>query len=370
MKIVIVGGHLAPALAVIEALPNNTDILYIGRKNALEGDRADSLEYRKITALNIPFENLATGRFQRKFTKHTIPSLLKLPRGLFKALIILRKYKPDVVMCFGGYVQIPVAFAAFLLKIPVITHEQTLKAGLANKIISSVASAICISWKESEKYFPKDKTVLTGIPIRKEFVVAKSRPFNKEGAKRIYITGGNLGSHGINLLVEGCLEKLLEKFHVTHQTGDARQFNDFERLEKTKSGLPADLQKKYTLEKFIDPEEVAFIMVKADLVISRSGMNTITELIFLEKPCILIPLPHGQTNEQLTNALFVEKIGLGKVLRQSELTSEILYSQIVEFIDKMKDVSKLGLDVHKIINNDAAEKIVKIITEKAKQKKQ
>lgn len=367
MKIVIVGGHLGPALAIIDALPKGTEILFIGRKYALEGDKAHSLEYQKITSLNIPFVNLPTGRLQRKFTRYTIPSLLKPPIGFIQALKVLFSFKPNVVVCFGGYVQIPVALAASLLNIPVIVHEQTLKAGLANKLISHLARTICISWPESAVFFPSQKTILTGLPLRREFY-KESRSVKDNKKKIIYITGGSLGAHPINLLIEGTLEKLLEKFYLIHQTGSATQYKDYERLEKIRQKMPVALQNKYKLAQFIDPDEAAQAMGSSDLVISRSGINTVAELLYLEKPCLLIPLPHGQNNEQLQNAAFLERLGFAKVLRQEELTPEILYSQITDFIAKLDKLRNKATEAKKLIKNDAAEKIVKIITEIYSQK--
>lgn len=368
MKIVVVGGHLAPALAVIERLPKDTQIIFIGRKYGLEGDKASSLEFQKITSLGIRFINITTGRLQRKFTKFTLYSLLKLPIGLLQAFKILSFYKPDVIICFGGYVQIPIAIAAYILHIPLIIHEQTRKAGLANKLITPFAKIICISWPESEAYFPPKKTILTGLPLRKEFFQTK-HPLLRLHEKLIYITGGSLGSHQINILVEEIITKLLEKFYIIHQTGDTKEFNDYARLEKIKENLPRNLQNKYKLIKFIDPKDTADIMNSADLVISRSGMNTVAELMYLEKPCLLIPLPHGQVSEQLQNALSLEKLGIGRVLRSEELTPEILYSQIIQFIDRLDKVGIKNLTTKKIIKHDAAEKIVKIIIKTAKQKK-
>lgn len=369
MKIIIVGGHLSPALSVIERLPKDTQILFIGRRYALEGDSAFSLEYQKITSLCIRFVNLTTGRLQRKITRYTLTSLLKLPMGFLEALKILSDYKPDVIACFGGYVQIPVVAAAYILHIPVIIHEQTRKAGLANKLVAPLVKTVCISWPESAAYFPPGKTVLTGLPLRKEFF--QKLPAAKDvNRKTIYITGGSLGAHAINILIEGVLVKLLKRFFIIHQTGDAQEYGDYDRLEKIKDGLPKNLRDKYKLFKFIDPKDTAWVINSADLVISRSGMNTVAELMYLQKPCLLIPLPHGQVGEQLENALSLEKLGIARVLRQEELTPEILYSQITGFIDKL-DSSRFGRDKlksKKPINYDAAEKIVQIIVHSGRQK--
>src|SRR3989344_2278998 len=120
MKIAIIGGHLTPALSVIEKLPKEASVLYIGRKHAIEGDDAISLEYETITKKGIPFAILKTGRIQRNLTRHTLPSLAKIPYGLLQSIIILRKFHPDAVVGFGGYVSFPVVLAAKFLKIPIV----------------------------------------------------------------------------------------------------------------------------------------------------------------------------------------------------------------------------------------------------------
>lgn len=326
MRIVVIGGHVTPALAVIEKLKEN-DILFIGRKHALEGDKALSLEFQEIQKLGIKFKSIITGRLQRKFTVYTIPSLLKFPIGFFQSLFILRRFKPQVVLGFGGYVQLPVIFSAAILKIPIVIHEQALTTGLSNKIASFFAKKICISWQSSSNYFPKEKTILTGNPVRSEISNIKHQISNDRNNKKpvVYITGGSLGSHFINLLVEGSLNRLSKRLRIIHQIGDARQFNDFERL----NFLREDLENKnhYFVKKFLSAEEVAQVLKKVDLVVSRAGINTITELIYLNKPCLLIPLPHGK--EQKINAEFVRSLGLGEV-RQEEKLSPTAFLEVLK----------------------------------------
>ena len=327
MKIVLIGGHLSPALCVLEALPSDARVLFIGRKYALEGDNALSLEYKTINSMKVPFVALNTGRLQRKLTKYTISSLLKLPFGVIKSFLTLVKFRPDVVVGFGSYVSIPVALSAYVLRIPIVIHEQTMEAGFANRLISRLATKICISWSSSRKYFPEEKVVLTGNLIRKfqisnfKFQIDKQKPL-------IYITGGSSGSHFINLLIEGCARGLLDKYNLIHQTGDAQEFCDFDRLEKLRNSLSAKQKERYILRKFIDLSETGEILSRISLIISRSGMNIITELLHFEKPALLIPLPFSQNNEQLKNAKFLENIGLGKVLYQEELNSKRLFQAI------------------------------------------
>ncbi len=377
MKIVLIGGHLSPALSVLEALPKNTKILFIGRKYALEGDNALSLEYKTVTSLNIPFVGLNTGRLQRKLTRFTLFSLLKLPFGIIKSLLILIEFRPDVVVGFGGYVSIPVIFCASILRIPSVIHEQTMEAGLANRLVSRFARKICISWETSKKYFPKNKVVLTGNPVRKfpifnppagkEFCISESIFNNK--LPTIYVTGGSSGSHSINVLIERIVRELLGICNIIHQTGDAHEYHDFDRLEGIRQSLPEKLRDNYILKKFIDPSEVGELINLSSLIISRSGMNTITELLYFEKPALLIPFPFSQNNEQLKNAKFLENIGLGKVLQQKDLDSRKLF-QVIEHMLRNRDNYKVNKNKFKNTpGKNATQNIISVINYVAKTKK-
>lgn len=369
MKVLIVvggGGHFAPAFTVINSLPKDWQVLVVGRKHAFEGDKAESLEFRTAKEQHIPFVSLTTGRFQRKFTKHTIPSLTKFPYGFLQAMRILLRYKPNVVLSFGGYVSLPVVFAASSLKIPIVIHEQTLEAGLANRMASRFATKICISWESSAKFFPKTKTVLTGNPLERErHDVANLLKFpTSNTSPLLFVTGGSGGSHAINMLIEGCLEKLLGYFRVFHQTGDAQEFGDFERLEKKRSLLEKDLQDRYLLTKFLSHGEFSGIVFASDLVVSRAGMNTITELMHYGKPAVIIPLPYAQKNEQMKNARFMESFGLAIVESQNSLTSEKLINDCLEMLAK-KDT----LDTEKVkiaVKIDGVQTIIEILTQVAK----
>ena len=133
---------MTPALAIIDALPKEARIFFIGRKHPLEGDKALSLEYQTITDMGITFFPLTTGRLQRKISTRSFISLVKIPYGFFQALSILISCKPDVIIGFGGYLAVPVGLAAWILRIPFVIHEQTLDAGLANKFLARFAKKI------------------------------------------------------------------------------------------------------------------------------------------------------------------------------------------------------------------------------------
>ena len=169
MKIAITGGHFSPAYAIMQKLINTDEILCIGRKHALEGDKSLSYEFSVCKTLKIPFFELETGRLTRKVTKNSVVSFAKFPSGVLQALRILKTEKPDIVVTFGGYVGLPVALSAKILGIPVILHEQTQKAGLSARLISKVASVILISFDSSRSFFKNKNVILTGNPIRPEF---------------------------------------------------------------------------------------------------------------------------------------------------------------------------------------------------------
>lgn len=363
MKVIIVGGHLAPALAVIDALPKRIKPLFIGRKFALEGDKALSLEYQTIKKRKIPFINLTAGRWQRKFTKHTIPSLFKFPYSAWQALMILWDFKPDIVLGFGGYLSLPVVLTAFILRIPVVIHEQTLGAGFANRISSILAKKICLSWETSAKFFPKDKVIFTGNPIRKFKVTNSELRIANNRLPVLYITGGSAGSHFINGLVFKHLKSLLLKFNIIHQIGDAREFGDFEKLIKIKKLLLLQLRSRYIPTKFIDVEDVGSVLRQADLVVGRAGINTISELIFFKKPALLIPLPFAQNQEQLKNALFLKDLGLGEVLPQKDLNGTKFLQTLTDMFNNI-NINKYRGDASKLkglTDENSAQKIIEVL---------
>ena len=169
--------------------------------------------------------------------------------------------------------------------------------------------------------------------------------------------------------MEECLEKLLKDFRVIHQTGDAKEFNDFNRLHELRNKLDKDLKINYKLKKFIsEHDQLSEIYKNALIVVSRAGINTITELIYTQKPSILIPIPFSQEDEQLNNALYFKKIGLGEVLNQDETTPE----KVLELIYSMvKNINKYRIDKNKlqeIIKPNAAAEIIKVLQYEKKKK--
>lgn len=358
MKILITGGHLTAALALLPLLTHRHNVLFIGRKYAFEADAAPSFEYETMRRLGIPFRTITTGRLQRRFSPHTIPSLMKFPIGFLQSFFILFCYRPQLILSFGGYIALPVCIAAFLLGIPIVTHEQTSAPGLANRIISIFAKKICISFAETRKYFPSSKTVLTGNPVRKElFKPLAVSPFpsmrKKQNLPMIYVTGGSGGSHSINTLIASVLEELVKKYIIIHQTGDSSMYMDFV--------IPTHLRSRYIDKKHITEDELAWIYAHAGLLIGRSGANTVYEILTFGLPAVLIPLPWAGFSEQEANAKLVENIGLGKVLKQEELTPSSLLTAISEIIKNNKKYKKRASAAMKLVIPNADEKIIAVL---------
>nr|HVZ66794.1 UDP-N-acetylglucosamine--N-acetylmuramyl-(pentapeptide) pyrophosphoryl-undecaprenol N-acetylglucosamine transferase [Patescibacteria group bacterium] len=333
MRVLITGGHFSAAYAVLkEFKKRGIDVAIVGRKHAMEGDSSESYEYLVSKKEGIEFFELNTGRLQRKFSSKTIPSLLKVPKGFFESLNIISKYKPDVVLTFGGYLGLPVAYAAKLKGIPVVLHEQTQRSGLASKNIAKVAVKVCLAFESSAQFFDKRKIVVTGNPLRPEIFKVEKK-LDLPNKKIIYITGGSTGSHIINTMIYRIVNMLLDNYVVIHQTGASSYHNDFEDLEKLRGGFTKEKKERYMVRKFIYPDEIGFILKNADLIISRSGANTVYEIIALEKISLLIPLSHGQSNEQLENAKLIEYLKIGEYITENNLTPDVLYQKINEMIE-------------------------------------
>ncbi len=361
-KILITGGHVTPALAVIEELQKKKwDIVYVGRKYALEGDDAVSAEYAVISSHSIHFRPLVTGRLQRAFTIYTIGSIIKIIRGLWESFVIVRQVRPSVVLSFGGYVAFPIALSAWILDIPVVTHEQTMRPGLTNRIIARFARLICISWPDTSKLFPEQKTICTGNPLRASlFKDANKLPITST-LPLLYITGGSLGSQAINSLVAPILQSLLGRFAIIHQCGGAQNNRDYNDLQKYTATLPKTLQDHYYVTPFIDPKHIGWILRNADVVVSRSGANTITELIAFCKPSILIPLPWSAGNEQLRHAQFLVNYGGALLLLQDEINSVTLETAIDQIFTHKRRYQQALKHIQIPDPSKAASKLVKLL---------
>lgn len=367
MKIVITGGHHSSALPVIKKLRekiSDIEILWVGHKYSMKNDKNPTLEYREITALEIPFYDLKAGKIYKTYD---IGRLLKVPLGFFQAFWFLIKNRPDVILSFGGYLAAPVVIAGYILRIPSITHEQTVVAGYSNMLISKFAKKVMVSWRESEKYFPKNKGVYTGIPLRDEIFKISSDSFDFSGGLlTVYISAGKTGSHILNETVNEALENLLSFCNVIHQCGDNSVYNDFEKLENHYKEIRHSVRGKYYLRRFVLEDEIGEAYMKADLVISRSGAHTVSEIIALKKPALLIPIPWVSHNEQFENARMVKNLGLSEILEQGNLTPETLVENVKECFSKLGSYKLKDSEVLEFLKSNPAELITNEVIQVAK----
>jgi len=339
-KIVLTGTHLTPALTLIDQLKQKKwQILYFGRQTSLAGSSQPAIEKQLLPQEKVKFISISASKFQRHHPLKSIFALIKLPFGLAQSLYHLKKFSPLVVVSFGGYVALPVCLAANILKLPLIIHEQTFRAGLTSKLTAKLADKIALSWPESTRYFPAKKIVLTGNPIRKELLKIKPSTSGYK-PQAIYITGGNQGSKIINQTINQIITPLLEKYPVYHQFGLAQSESSWQKQQNLKASLPSNLKKNYFLKRWFTADDLASIFPRCQLVISRAGINIITELAYLQKPGLLIPLLYAQKNEQNLNAQFLKDLGLALILPQPQLTPETLLKNINQAIIKLPGQSK------------------------------
>jgi len=363
-KIVLTGGHAATtALSVIEELVKRGkerdfwEIYWVGVRRAIEGKKVPTLEAAVFPKMGVSFHSLFTGRLQRKFSLWTIPSLARIPFGFLHAFFLLLKIRPKIIVSFGGFAAFPVVLSGWLLRIPVVIHEQTSVAGRANLFSSYFAKKIALAKAESLKFFPREKSIVTGNPVLAEI---GQIPPKDELAKpaTIYITGGSRGAQKINTLVAEIIEKLLKKFTVIHHTG----FLDFEKFKALKKILDSNLRKNYQVYAQIDPRKIDGVYRQADIIVGRAGANTVSEIILTKRPAILIPLSFSFKDEQTKNAQFAQRQGIAKVLKQQGLTSGRLLKEILRV---ERDWEKIVKRVRnkKSPDREAASRMVDLIEE-------
>ena len=233
------------------------------------------------------------------------------------------KIKPDVILSFGGFVAFPIIVIGYFLKIPIIIHEQTHASGVTNKYSSFFAKKIAIARSQSFNFFPMEKTVLVGNPVsRRMFSVRPKRHIGTSPC--LFITGGSRGSQTINSLIERILPRLIKKYNILHHTG----YLDFPKFLKLKEDLSETLKKRYEVFGNIDPLKIQETYYKSDIIVARSGANTVSEIMAIKRPAILIPLAISQGGEQEKNALFAKKFGVAEVLDEKGLTPEKLFENI------------------------------------------
>ncbi len=317
-KIILTGGgtagHVTPNLALLPELKKQGfEVKYIGSYNGIEKGL--------IEAEGIEYYGISSGKLRRYFDWKNFSDPFKVLKGYFEARKILKKEKPDIVFSKGGFVAVPVVFAAARKRIPVIIHESDITPGLANKLCMPKATYICANFPETIKYLPEGKAVLSGSPIRARLFSGdrkKGLEFAgfKEDKPVILVIGGSTGAVRVNEAVRDILPTLLRDWQVVHLCGAGKTSDEFKDTEGYR-------QFEYVSAELPD------LFAAADLVISRAGANSICELLALKKPNILIPLSaEASRGDQILNADSFEKQGFSYVLREESLTNETLITAI------------------------------------------
>lgn len=375
---------MTPALAVVSALKKYAseqeveyEFVWVGHKYNQHGNKNPSAEYNSITNMGIKFINLTAGKLTRNWGGDNwqagLINFIKIPIGFIQSAWIILKYRPRLIMSFGGYLALPISIVGKILGRKVVTHEQTAVTGLTNRIIPKFADKILISWPSSAKYYPAHKTVLTGNPLRPEIFEVSSQSFElNSNLPTIYLTAGNQGSHKLNEAIFPKLDQILDRANFIHQTGNSSVTGDFEKaklLEQEYQGKykAGEVKGIYHVRDFVYSTEVGEAFGKADLIIARAGANTTYEILALSKPAIFVPIPWVTHNEQFKNASLAKETGIGEIINEQDLTSELLLERILNAIDlnsQGKSISGTPLEEAKqqakaVVKLDAANLIVR-----------
>jgi len=332
-KILITGGHITPALAVIPELKkHHLNIIFVGRSHT--GRQDLPTKEQELIGESAQFVSFDAPKLHSKPLIRNLLELAKTPGSLLAARRILTTHHPDLILTFGGYLALPIALMAKTLGIPIITHEQTTVLGKTNRILARLSHILALSWPHTQSVPSAltSTTALTGNPLRPEFFTTQSHPswyHNPHHLPTIYITGGNQGASALNQYILHHLSALTAKYYLIHQTGVARSQADLDKLLAAKQQLPDKQQLNYHLAPWYDTTDVTWLMHHVNLVVSRAGANTITELLVTGTPSILIPLPYSAAGEQQQNAALLENFGLATVLPQPQL------SQLTSLISKL-----------------------------------
>ncbi len=343
------GGHIYPALAIINKLKErhkDLEVLYIGTTDRMEKDLIPSLG---INYVGIEMKGLNRKKPLKNFS--VIKSFRKAIKDIEK---IMKEFKPDVVLGIGGYITAPVVLAAHKLKIKTFIHEQNSIPGLSNKLLKKKASVIGVSLKESEKYFKRSNVVFTGNPRSEEAYNAEPVDKKKYGfhndKKLVLFVMGSLGSYTVtNVLIESIPKLGTKDYEVLLITGK-RFLENYEGIE---------IPKNVKMVPLID--DMLNVLKKTDLIVTRAGASTIAEITAVGVPAIMIPSSHVTHNHQEKNAEVLEKNGSAVVIKEKDLTSDLMMNTIDSLINDDKKLKEMS-EASKLMGvKDSATKIACII---------
>ncbi len=372
------GGHVTPALATIDSIAALADrdggwrpaFLYVGSYAGVERQMAE--------AAGLPFTAIATGKLRRSrhvlghFSWRNLLDALRLPWGVLQALLTIVRFRPHVVLSTGGFVCVPPALAAWLLRVPVLTHEQTVQMGLANRIASRFAARIALTYESARDELPpplRAKTLLTGNPVRAAVfggdpatARALSGFTDGDALPTVYVTGGAQGAQHVNRAVQEALPDLLEMCRIIHQCGRQASsgLSERERLERARAALPPPLQPRYHVIDFVT-DEIGHVYALADLVVGRAGAGTLAELFALGKPSLLIPLVPTGGDEQRRNAQHAQHAGAAVVIEQDDFSGERLCKAAGELLADPAQLQTMARAAKDLAQPDAAQRLAEAV---------
>jgi len=338
-------GHVMPNIALIPELEKDFTIHYIGTYEGMEhwlvNPYLNPRNYHAIKA----------GKLRRYLSFQNLKDPVKVVYGFFQSIRILRKLKPKFVFSKGGYVTVPVVFAARLLNIPIVLHESDLTPGLANRLAIPRCNKVCVSFESTLNYIKAKHKFYTGTPVRHELLEGDKAYGRKlcninDHKPVLMIMCGSQGAVAVNECVDASLETLCKKYHVVHIRGKNNLRPELDKLEG------------YTQFGFIN-DELKHIFAVSDIILSRAGANAIFEILALNLPALLIPLPKASSRgDQILNAEHFKANGWSMVLHQSEMSSESL----IEHLDQLyKERHAYEKRMKASEANKANERILKII---------
>jgi UDP-N-acetylglucosamine--N-acetylmuramyl-(pentapeptide) pyrophosphoryl-undecaprenol N-acetylglucosamine transferase len=355
------GGHIFPAVAIaneIKKLAPQVEILFVGALGRMEMEKVPAAGYKII---GIPIAGL-----QRKLTLSNFKLPFLLLKSFFQTKKIISDFHPDVVVGTGGYASAPLIRVAAGKGIPAIIHEGNSYAGITNKLLAKKVSKICVAYEGMEKFFPKEKIIITGNPIRQDIKDLESR---KEEAcaffkidpsrKTIVIIGGSLGAKTINEAIGAGLEELAKNnIQLIWQTGKTY-------IEKARQQVSAFNEKNIYAFDFIQRMDLAY--AAADVVISRAGASSISELCVTGKSCILVPSPNVAEDHQTKNAMALVNKNAALLVKDED-ASKVLINKAVVLLNDQNTLANLKLNIKKMAFTDSANVIAREVLKLANYK--
>lgn len=357
MRIVLTGGgtggHLIPLINVAKKINEKigaVEFLFIGPG----GD----MEKNLIEKEGISRKKILTGKMRRYFSWKNFADAVKIPIGTIQSLWHLLVFMPDAIFSKGGFASFPVVLAGWLYRIPVFIHDSDCVPGLANSILGKLATRVAVSYPEAEREFTPGRVILTGNPVSVEISQGDAEKARKmfsltDIKKTIFIYGGSQGARIINNKVIKILPQLLKKYQVIHQTGEKNYADVTHKAGEL--GIKAGRDGYFPIAFIRD--ELKDILAVADLVISRAGANSLSEIAANGKPAIIIPIERSANNHQRMNAYSISKAGGCIVLEESNLGENIFLSRIEEILQNSELAGKLSQNIKQFYHPDADDKI-------------